>query len=173
MDVVRRQVDKLRGKVDVESAMGKGTKFVIKLPLTRAIIEGLIVSVGKLRCIVPLTTVKEVLRPKKEALSSILGKGEMVMVHDRLMPIVRLHSRFGMKPKYENPDEAVLIVCEGSGRTFCLMIDSLDGKQEVVIKNLGPALKKTADVSGGAILGDGRVGLILDIAAIGGAIVNG
>ena len=173
MDVVRRQVDKLRGKVDVESATGKGTKFVIKLPLTRAIIEGLIVSVGKLRCIVPLSTVKEVLRPKKEALSSVLGKQEMVMVHDRLLPIVRLHSRFSVVPKQENPDEAVLIVCEGSGRMFCLMIDSLDGKQEVVIKNLGPALKKTADVQGGAILGDGRVGLILDVAAIGGAIVNG
>ena len=173
MDVVRRQVDKLRGKVDVESATGKGTKFVIKLPLTRAIIEGLIVSVGKLRCIVPLSTVKEVLRPKKEALSSVLGKQEMVMVHDRLLPIVRLHSRFSVVPKQENPDEAVLIVCEGSGRMFCLMVDSLDGKQEVVIKNLGPALKKTADVQGGAILGDGRVGLILDVAAIGGAIVNG
>ncbi len=173
MDVVRRQVDKLRGKVDVESATGKGTKFVIHLPLTRAIIEGLIVSVGKLRCIVPLSTVKEVLRPKKEALSSVLGKQEMVMVHDRLLPIVRLHSRFSVVPKQENPDEAVLIVCEGSGRMFCLMIDSLDGKQEVVIKNLGPALKKTADVQGGAILGDGRVGLILDVAAIGGAIVNG
>jgi two-component system chemotaxis sensor kinase CheA len=173
MDVVRRQVDKLRGKVDVESTLGKGTKFIIQLPLTRAIIEGLIVSVGKLRCIVPLSSVKEVLRPKKEALSTLLDKEEMVMVHNRLLPIVRLHRRFSIEPTYQNPEEAVLIVCEASGRTFCLMVDSLDGKQEVVIKNLGAVLKKTGDVSGGAILGDGRVGLILDVSALEGAVVNG
>jgi two-component system chemotaxis sensor kinase CheA len=113
-----------------------------------------------------------VLRPTKDALPTIMEQGEMAIVHDRLLPIVRLHKRFSIEPKHQHPYEAVLIVCETTDRSFCLMVDQLDGKQEVVIKNLGAAMKDTHDVAGGAILGDGRVGLILDIQAIGGAAAN-
>jgi two-component system chemotaxis sensor kinase CheA len=90
----------------------------------------------------------------------------MVLVRGRLLPLVRLHRRFGVTPKVENPSEALVIVTECEGRQFCLLVDELAGKQEVVIKGLGETLKDITGVAGAAILGDGRVGLILDMAGV-------
>ena len=89
--------------------------------------------------------------------------GEMVLVRGRLLPILRLYRRFAVKPRSESPCESLLIVAEAEGKPFCLMVDELIGKQEVVIKGLGETFRNTPGVAGGAILGDGRVGLILDV----------
>ncbi|HTW65263.1 MAG TPA: chemotaxis protein CheA [Bryobacteraceae bacterium] len=162
MDVVRKQLQKLRGRIDVISKAGEGTTFLLKLPLTLAIIDGLVVGVGDQRYVVPLFAVREMMKPAEEAISTIHGRQEMAMVRGSLLPLVRLHQRFHIRPTHENPWESLLIVSESGGKQFCLMVDELIGKQEVVIKSLGDSMRHIAGVAGGAILGDGRVGLILD-----------
>jgi two-component system chemotaxis sensor kinase CheA len=162
MDVVRKQVQKLRGRIDVISKPGEGTTFLLKLPLTLAIIDGLVVGVGDQRYIVPIFAVREMLRPAEEAISTIHGRQEMAMVRGSLIPVIRLHQRFHVKPKNQHPWESLLIVTESGSKLFGLMVDELIGKQEVVIKSLGEGMRNIAGVAGGAILGDGRVGLILD-----------
>jgi two-component system, chemotaxis family, sensor kinase CheA len=169
MDVVRKQVQKLRGRIEVVSRPGQGTTFLLKLPLTLAIIDGLVVGVGGQRYIVPIFAVREMLKPPEESISTIQGQQEMAMVRGSLLPLVRLHQRFGVKPRFENPWESLLIVSESGGKQFCLMVDELIGKQEVVIKSLGETMANIAGVAGGAILGDGRVGLILDLEGLFGA----
>ena len=166
MDVVREQIVKLRGRVDISSRPGQGTTFIIKLPLTMAIIEGLVVGVGKQRYIVPIFTVKEMFRPTADSLSAVPDGGEMVLVRGALLPILRLHRRFGVTPTSEEPAEGVLIVVESARKNFCVLVDELIGKQEVVIKSLGETFKNVTGIAGGSILGDGRVGLILDVEAL-------
>ena len=163
MDVVKRQVTKLRGRIEIHSTPGKGTIFQLKLPLTLAIIDGLVVGVGGERYIVPIFTVQEMFRPAEGMLSTVKGQGEMVLVRNRLLPVVRLHRKFSVQPKTESASESLFVVAEAGGRRFCLMVDEFIGKQEVVIKSLGEGLKNIPGVAGGAILGDGRVGLILDL----------
>jgi two-component system chemotaxis sensor kinase CheA len=166
MDVVRKHVQKLRGRIDIQSRIGEGATFFIKLPLTLAIIEGLVVVVGKYRYIVPIFAVREMFRPAPEALATIQGREEMALVRGSLLPVVRLHRRFGVQPRSEDPCEGLLVVAECEGKPFCLLVDDLVGKQEVVIKSLGESLKNIAGIAGGAILGDGRVGLILDMEGV-------
>lgn len=163
MDVVRRQVQKLRGRIEIQSAAGQGSTFYLKLPLTLAIVDGLVVGVGAERYIIPLFAVREILRPEPGTVSTVQDKGEIAMVRGRLLPLIRLYRRFGILPRSEDPGETLLIVAEGANRVYTLMVDELIGKQEVVIKSLGPTLQNIAGVAGGAILGDGRVGLILDL----------
>ncbi len=163
MDVVRKHVQKLRGRIDIQSKRGQGTTFFLRLPLTLAIIEGLVVKVGREQYIVPIFAIKELFRPSPESLSTIHGKDEMALVRGRLLPVIRLYQYFGVKPKAENPWDGLLLVAEAQEKTFCLLVDELVGKQEVVIKSLGERLKNIDGIAGGAILGDGRVGLILDM----------
>ena len=162
MDVVKKQIIKLRGKIEIVSTAGKGATFFLKLPLTLAIIDGLLVGVGGEHFVMPIFAVREMFRPSQDALSTVENREEMVLVRGSLLPIVRLHRRFGMRPKSENLAESLLIVTEAHGKRFCLVVDELIGKQEVVIKSLGESLRNVRGVAGGAILGDGRVGLILD-----------
>ena len=165
MDVVRKQIQKLRGRIDIHSVPGEGTTFHLRLPLTLAIIDGLVVGVGKERFIIPLFSVREMLRPTAEMVFQV-DRHEVAMVRGNLLPIVRLSQRLGIEARSERPEESLLIVAEARGATFCVMVDELVGKQEVVIKGLGELLKNTPGIAGGAILGNGQVGLILDLDAI-------
>ena len=124
---------------------------------------------GSQRYIVPLFAVREMLKPDESAISTMRGREEMAMVRGSLLPLVRLHRRFGIQPRFEKPWESLLIVSESGGKHFCLMVDELIGKQEVVIKSLGESMQNIPGVAGGAILGDGRVGLILDLEGLFGA----
>lgn len=162
MDVVRRNIEKLRGKIDIESTLGQGTTFTISLPLTLAIIDGLIVTIGEQRFILPTLSVRESFRPTQEMITTVHEKGEMVNVRGRLSPLLRLYEFFDVKPRTTDPTDALLVVVDNGGETRCLMVDQLIGKQEVVIKSLGETFKKAPAIAGGAILGDGRVGLIID-----------
>jgi two-component system chemotaxis sensor kinase CheA len=166
MDVVKKQIQKLRGRVDIESVPGKGSSFFLRLPLTLAMIDGLVVGVGGERYVVPIFSVREMLRPTAEMVFTVENRQEMAMVRNSLLPVVRLYRRFGVEPRSELATESLLIVAEAAGKSFCLMVDELIGKQEVVIKSLGETLKDIPGVAGGAILGDGRVGLILDLEGI-------
>jgi len=166
MDVVKKQIQKLRGRVDIESVPGKGSSFFLRLPLTLAMIDGLVVGVGSERYVLPIFSVREMLRPSAEMVFTVENRQEMAMVRNSLLPVVRLYRRFGVAPRSELATESLLVVAEAAGKSFCLMVDELIGKQEVVIKSLGETLKDIPGVAGGAILGDGRVGLILDLEGI-------
>ncbi len=166
MDVVKKQIQKLRGHVEIESVPGKGTSFFLRLPLTLAIIDGLVVGVGSERYVVPIFSVSEVLRPSAEMVFTVEDRREMALVRNHLLPVVRLYKRFAVAPRSELASESLLIVAEIAGKSFCLMVDELIGKQEVVIKSLGENLQNISGIAGGAILGDGRVGLILDLEGI-------
>ncbi len=168
MDVVRKHINKLRGRIEIVSSGGSGTTFLLKVPLTLAIIDGLIVSVGGERFIVPIFAVREMFKASPEQVFTVEGRGEMVMVRGRLLPLVRLAAKLGVAPRSEDPCDGLVIVGESGSRVFCLLVDELAGKQEVVIKSLGPAFREVRGFAGGAILGDGRVGLILDLAAVAG-----
>ncbi|MBN9662911.1 MAG: chemotaxis protein CheA [Acidobacteria bacterium] len=170
MDVVRKHIGRLRGRIDIASALGRGTTFTLRVPLTLAIIDGLVTVVGGVRYIVPIFAVREMFRPTPELLFTAEGRGEMVLVRERLLPVVRLSRRLGVQAKSENPCEGVMIVGESEDRQYCLLVDELAGKQEVVIKSLGPTFGEVRGVAGGAILGDGRVGLILDLATLCGGV---
>jgi two-component system chemotaxis sensor kinase CheA len=166
MDVVRKHITKLRGRIDIVSRPGAGTTFYLKLPLTLAIIDGLVVVVGGERYIVPIFAVREMFRPQADQLFTVEGRGEMVMVREHLLPVIRLGRRLGVAAKAESACDGLMIVGESGDRTFCLLVDELVGKQEVVIKNLGSTFRDVQGLAGGAILGDGRVGLILDLATL-------
>lgn len=162
MDVVKRNIEKLRGKIEINSEVGKGSTFKIKLPLTMAIIDGLIVRVGEDRFILPSTSVQRALKPTRENISTVHGKGEVLDLRGRLVPVHRLHQRFGIPHQAENPWDGIVVIVEHSGKVSALLVDEMVSKQEVVIKNLGAFMQGLPGVAGGAILGDGNIALILD-----------
>jgi two-component system chemotaxis sensor kinase CheA len=163
MDVVRRHIEKLRGRIEIRSSVGRGAAFLLKLPLTLAIIDGLVVGVGSERYIMPLFAVREMFRPTAETIWTVQQHAEMALVRGNLLPVFRLYRRFGVKPRSTEPTESVLVVAEVEGACYCLLVDELIGKQEVVIKSLGETFSGVTAIAGGAIMGDGRVGLILDL----------
>ncbi|MFQ5962935.1 MAG: chemotaxis protein CheA [Candidatus Scalinduaceae bacterium] len=165
-DVVKKNIEKLRGKVEVTSDEGKGTLFTIKLPLTLAIIDGIVVNVGDARYIIPTTSIKESIRPKKEEISTIKNQGEVINMRGNLFPLVRLHKLYNINTTKTSPWEAIVVIVEAEGGRFSLLVDELLGQQQVVIKSLGERFKNIKGISGGAILGDGKVGLILDTSGI-------
>lgn len=166
MDVVKSGIDKLRGRVEIHSRPGEGSTLVISLPLTLAIIEGMVVRVGQERYIIPALTILESFRPGKGQYSTVEGKGEMILSRGKLIPLVRLDRMFGVKGDSVHPWEGLVVAVENDGHQRCLLLDELMGKEEVVIKSLGASLKDIKGIAGGAIMGDGRVGLILDISGI-------
>jgi len=166
MDVVNKHLQKLRGNVEIQSTLGQGATFSLKLPLTMAIIDGLVVGIGSERYVIPIFAIKEMMRPVEGMVSTVEGRAEVVMIRDNILPLVRLHERFGIKPRSVKPEESVLVVTEANGRPFCLMVDELLGKQEVVIKSLGDRFRNVSGIAGAAILGDGRVGLIVDVKGV-------
>jgi two-component system, chemotaxis family, sensor kinase CheA len=163
MDVVKRNIEAVRGRVDITSAPGEGTRFTVRLPLTLAITDGLLVRVGTERYIVPALHIHVSFRPEPSSISTVIGRGEMVMLRDEVLPIVRLHRLFGVPRAIEDVSQALLMVVGDGAQRAALLVDELLGKQQVVAKSLGAGIGKLPGISGGAILGDGRVGLILDV----------
>jgi two-component system chemotaxis sensor kinase CheA len=164
LDVVHRNISKLRGRVDISSKPGEGTVFKIILPLTLAIIDALIVKVGEERYILPTLSVRESFRPQMDAISKIQGRAEVVNVRGRLIPLLRLHDLFGVSNAIKNPGDGIVVVVQSGTSLQCLLVDGLLHKQEVVIKNINDLMvHKNNALAGAAILGDGRVGLILDV----------
>ncbi len=165
MDVVRRNIELLRGKVDISSKLGQGSTFSIRLPLTLAIIDGMVVKVGDERFIIQTITIEQALRPRPEHITTIQHKGEVLNVRSRLVPLIQLGAMFGFSGALD-PCEAIVVIAHCEGRQIGLVVDELIGQQQVVIKTLGERFQKLRGVSGGAILGDGRVGLILEMSGL-------
>ncbi|NLT66312.1 MAG: chemotaxis protein CheA [Acidobacteria bacterium] len=162
MDVVRRGIEALHGRIDITSSPGIGSVFTVRLPLTLAITDGMLVRVGSERYIIPTIGIHLCFRPEPESLSTVSGKGELVMLRGEMMPIFRLHRLFGIESAIEDPAKGLLVVVGDEERRCALLVDELLGQQQVVAKSLTKAVGKIQGVSGGAILGDGQVGLILD-----------
>jgi two-component system chemotaxis sensor kinase CheA len=162
LDVVKRGIQALRGRVDISSEPGKGTTLSLRLPLTLAITDGMLVKVGEERYIVPTVNIHLSFRPQSDDLSTAQGRGEMVMLRGELMSLYRLHHLFNVKGAIEDPTEGLLIIMSDGSRRYALLVDELLSQQQVVAKSLGDGIGKIPGVFGGAILGDGNVGLILD-----------
>lgn len=166
MDVVKRNIDRLHGQIQIESEQGRGTAFRIRLPLTTAIIDGLLVRVGGDRFILPTISVQVALRPAREALATVQGRGEVLDHRGKILPLHRLHRIFGVEGAVEDAASAIVVIVEAGRGRYALLVDELLNKQEVVIKNLGAYLQGRPGVAGGAILGDGSIALILDPASL-------
>lgn len=170
MDVVRRSIEALKGRMDIASEAGKGTAFTLRLPLTLAITDGMLVQVGEERYIIPTINIYMSFRPQPEALSTIAGRGELVMLRGELIPLYRLHRLFAIPNATEDPTHGLLVVVNDGERHCALLVDELLGQQQVVAKALSAGLGSVPGISGAAILGDGRVGLILDPSSIVGLV---
>lgn len=166
MDVVRRNIESMRGRIEISSEKGKGSLFTIRLPLTLAITDGMLVRVGTERYIIPTVHIHLSFRPSANSISTIVGKGEMVHLRGELLPIVRLHNLFEVPGAVENLTEGSLVIVADGRRRCAILVDELLGQQQAVAKTLGRGVGKIQGVSGGAILGDGRVGLILETAEL-------
>jgi two-component system, chemotaxis family, sensor kinase CheA len=164
MDVVRRNIESIRGRIDIQSVLGQGTIFQIRLPLTLAVTDGMLVRVGDERYIVPLTSISLSFRPGAEMLSTIPPNGEVVMLRGEVLQVVRLHQMFGIPDAVTNPSDAILMIVGDGEQRVALLVDQLLGQQQVVAKALGDGVGEIPGIYGGAILSDGRVGLIIDVA---------
>jgi two-component system, chemotaxis family, sensor kinase CheA len=163
MDVVKRNIESLGGTVSIKTTQGKGTTFILKLPLTLAIIDGMTVRVGKETYIVPLLSILESIQPKAELIKTVVGKGELINVRGTYIPMVRLYEIFASDPDYTDPKEAILLILETEGERVAVMVDEILGQQQVVIKSMEQNFRKVEGVAGATILGDGRVGFIVDV----------
>ena len=163
MDVVRRNVEAIGGTITIRSELGRGTTFRIKLPLTLAILDGQRLSVGEESYVLPLAAIVESVRPRPHQLATVLGAGEVVTIRDHVVPMLRLHRIFGVRPKSADPTEGLLVIVEHDGRQVAILVDELLAQQQVVIKSLERHFDKVRGVAGATVLGDGHVTLILDV----------
>jgi two-component system chemotaxis sensor kinase CheA len=163
MDVVKRNVEAMNGTVTIHSTPGSGSRFRVRLPLTLAILDGLVVRVGTASYVLPLLSVVESLRPLPRDVRSVLGQGEVLVVRGESIPFVRLHASFGHADAVTEPSAGIIVVLETEERRFGVLVDEVVGQQQVVIKNLETNFRKLEAIMGATILGDGRVSLIADV----------
>ena len=163
MDVVRQNVEALGGSIAISSERGKGTTFRIKLPLTLAILDGQLLSIGAQCYVLPIASIVESIRPVASAITTVFGRGETVTVRGQAVPVIRLCTLLGVEPRTNDLTKALVVIVEHEGHLAALGVDELLGQQQVVIKSLEQNFQKADGVAGATILGDGRVALILDV----------
>ena len=166
MDVVRRNIRALNGTVTIKSVQGSGTRVRIKLPLTMAILEGLLVKVGPQTYVLPLTSILESIRPKKSQLNSLAGQAETVVVRGEPLRLLRLHQLFNVTTAITDPAQGLAVLVENHGKRLALLVDELLGQQQVVVKSLESNFRKLDGIVGATILGDGHAALILDVSGL-------
>jgi len=168
MDVVRRDIQALGGRIAVESRHGAGSRFLLSLPLTLAVLDGLVVSVGRQAYIVPIAAIVESLRPRSGDIHALVGHGEMLAIRGAYIPLLPLHRCFGIPDAERDPARGIVVIVEtDSDRQIGLLVDDLVGQQQVVVKSLDANYGPIPGTGGATILGDGRVALILDIPGLG------
>ena len=166
MDVVKRNVESLNGIVGIVSVPGKGTTVRIRLPLTLAILDGLLIRVGAQTYVIPLTSIVESVRPHREQVSSIAGRGEVVVVRDEPLRLVRLHRLFNIPDAVTDPTLGLVVIAEHGATKLALLVDELLGQQQVVVKSLETHFRRVDGALGATILGNGRAALILDASGL-------
>lgn len=166
MDVVRRAVEALRGRIEVKTQEGQGCAFIMRMPLTMAITDGMIVKVGSQRYILPTYNIQKAVRPEESAIHTVNQRAEMLMFMEELIPVIRIHRLFNVQDALTQLTSGLLVII-GEGQQRCaLFVDDLLSQTQVVTKLLGAGVNDVPGVAGGAIMGDGTVGLILDAAGI-------
>ena len=166
MDIVKSHIEKLNGLVDIDSTVGKGTTFTIKLPLTLAIIRSLLVKIGDKEFAIPLVNVQEIVRLNQHEVKTIKNQ-EVGVVRDRVLPLVRMHKRLGVSEiKLAGTKRIFVIVIGLAEKRVGLVVDKTLGNQEIVIKPLGKYIGTPKYIAGATIMGDGKVAIILDTGAI-------
>ena len=167
MDVVRKNIEKIGGTVSVDSKKGQGTSFIIKIPLSLSIVDGMEVSVGDSIFTIPINAIRESFKAKPEQLVKDTDGKEMVMIRGECFPLIRLYDIYDLKPGTEDLYEGIVILAEGDGKCACLFADELIGEQQVVVKPFSPLLNnynvKQHGMAGCSILGDGSITIILDV----------
>jgi two-component system chemotaxis sensor kinase CheA len=166
MDVVRRNIQAMGGRVEIESMTGVGTRMTVRLPLTLAILDGMSVAVGSQTYILPLSYVIESLQPEPQDVKTLSNQARVIRVRGEYLPVIVLHEIFGIQPKSANFTHGIMIVLDADGTRAALFVDALVGQHQVVIKSLENNFRRVAGVSGATIMGDGHVALILDISAL-------
>ncbi len=166
MDVVKRNIRELGGSVEIQSKKNEGSKIIIRLPLTLAILDGQLIQVGSHTYIVPLVSIIESLQVKESQVNAIAGQAEIYKLRDEYIPIVRLHNSFSVNTDVTQLTDGLIVVVEGDGQRAGLFVDDLLGQQQVVIKSLETNFRPVEGVSGATILGDGTVALILDVTGL-------
>ena len=166
MDVVRRNITELGGRLELDSVEGFGSRTIIRLPLTLAILDGLSVLVGPETYIIPLNAIVESLQVTTADLKTVSGEGQLLRVRGEYLPLVKVHEVFNTKPKAVGLENGIAVIVEAEGKKTALFVDELLGQHQVVIKSLESNFRKMQGISGATIMGDGRVALILDVAAL-------
>jgi two-component system, chemotaxis family, sensor kinase CheA len=162
MDVVRQGLEALKGRIDITSEVGRGTTFTLSLPLTLAMTDGMVVRVGQAHFIIPTMAVSMSFRPEPETICTHAERGEYVVLRGALLPVLRLHRLFDIPAVELDPTKGLLVVIKDGEKHCAILVDELLGQQPVVTKSFGAVIGHIPGISGGAILGDGRVGLMLD-----------
>ena len=165
MDVVRRNIESIGGRIDIESRAGNGSAFYIQLPLTLAIVDGISVAIGDQIFVVPLVNIIESIQPTREQIKSI-GNDNLLWIREQYWPLVAVHQMMDVDNAIEKPTEGIVVLLESSKRRYGILVDSLLGQQQVVIKSLEQHYRKVPGISGATIMGDGRVAMILDADSI-------
>jgi two-component system chemotaxis sensor kinase CheA len=166
LDVVKRNVQSLGGRIDIESNEGVGATFTIRLPLTLAIVDGMCVSVGDQTFIIPLVNIVESMQPLEKDIKTLAGDDQLLMVRDQYWPILPLYKAMQLEPQFTEPHRGIAVLVEANKHRFALFVDGLVGQQQVVIKSLEQHYKRIDGVAGATIMGDGSVALILDVESL-------
>jgi len=172
MDVVKRNIESLRGHVEVKSVAKKGSVFKMSLPLTLAIIDGMVVRVGDEKYVIPTISIVRSVRPEPKDISTVIGRGELLSVQEKLIPLFRLADIFGIEGSQYDPARSIVVVIEDDEHHVGILVDELIGTQQIVIKTLGETMGSVPGISGSAIMPNGRVGLILDVGKLMGLVVS-
>ncbi|PKG38375.1 chemotaxis protein CheW [Psychromonas sp. Urea-02u-13] len=166
MDVVKRNIHGMGGQVDIHSEAGIGSTISIRLPLTLAILDGMSISVAGQIFIIPLTFISESLQPQVDDIKSISGKGTVVKVRGDYIPLLALHELFNIDTDIKQANDGILVLLESNNKKIALLVDQLEGQQQVVLKSLETNFHTVPCISGATIMGDGTVALILDVAGL-------
>jgi two-component system, chemotaxis family, sensor kinase CheA len=166
MDVVRKNIESLRGQAEIKSELGKGSVFRMSLPLTLAIIDGMVVRVGKETYVIPTGSIIRSVKPEKENITKVFEKGEMLSLQGELIPLISMSDLYEIESTQKEDGTSIVVIVEDEEKQAGILIDELTGRQQVVIKTLGSTMKSTPGISGGAIMPSGRVGLIIDVAGL-------
>ncbi len=163
MDVVRRNIQAVGGRIDIQSVQGAGTRISLRLPLTLAIVDGMIVQVEQTNYVIPLANIVESLQPENAGLRGIGGDGQVVQVRGDYLPLYAMRQLMGHAPRPESERDMLIIILEADGRRFAVEVDRLLGQQQVVIKSLEHNFRRLDGIAGATIMGDGSVALIVDV----------
>ena len=165
MDVVKRNVEKLRGRVEVRSGE-EGTEFTLKIPLTLAIVDGVTVKVGRGTYALRLDDILEFHKAERRRVTRTQEGGEVLRLREEILPVIKLHEFFAVETEKREVDEGLVVVTQAEGRKVALLVDGIEGYQQIVVKALPAYLGRLRGISGCSVLGDGTVSLIVDIGTL-------